>query len=388
MTTKKFKTRTYMCPRKNPDIPGIWTIGLDIGYSAVKGFAPNKVFCFPAYARKVPEDRNVLKEAGPNDLMFRDETGTWAVGSLAYEEVNAADVMDSETELYGRHRYYSQMFHVIALSGIALALMENQYGGYAYGQRIAVQTGLPPKYERADTGLLKEVLAGDHRFQVKVARGEWFTFEFSISEDDIFVLPQPMGALVSASVDYSGKPLRESGAYFSKNVIVFDPGFGTLDDYIIDHGNVVGSGETFPEYGMREVFARTCRDIYREAKVDIQVAELQNKLDEGTVYMMDRKAMKRTVFHFDDLLAKNCRDVCMEAIEKMKTIHNYFQDTNYIIATGGTYEAWKDEFDRCFQDMVDLKIVPANVNDTSLSNVFSNVRGYYFYLLNQKGLRS
>lgn len=86
--------------------------------------------------------------------------------------------------------------------------------------------------------------------------------------------------------------------------------------------------------------------------------------------------MKNFFFH-------NSKQVCEEAIDKMKVIHDYFSDTDYIIATGGTYEAWSKEFNSKFTEMEGLTIVPANVNDTTLSNVFSNVRGYYFFLLNR-----
>ena len=108
-----------------------WPIGLDIGYSAVKGICPNRSFIFPAYARKLPEGRVTLKGEAPSDLRYRDvKTGEiWTVGSLAYDEVDADDVMDSEAELFGRHRYFSPMFQVIARTGMALGLETNEYGG-------------------------------------------------------------------------------------------------------------------------------------------------------------------------------------------------------------------------------------------------------------------
>ena len=67
----------------------------------------------------------------------------------------------------------------------------------------------------------------------------------------------------------------------------------------------------------------------------------------------------------------------------MKVIHDYFSDIDYIIATGGTYDAWADAFNSKFAEMEGLDIIPGNINDPTLSNVFSNVRGYYFYLMNR-----
>lgn len=62
----------------------------------------------------------------------------------------------------------------------------------------------------------------------------------------------------------------------------------------------------------------------------------------------------------------------------MKSSHNYFSDCDYIIAAGGTYDAWATQFNAVFRDMEGLEIIPGNVNDPSLSNIYSNVRGYYY----------
>lgn len=382
MKTSSFKTKTILKNRTFPVGNNNWVIGLDIGYSAVKGISPNKAFCYPAYARKIPESRIEMRGPEFSDIRYRDESGVWAVGGLAYDEVNASDVVDSEEELFGRHRYYSSMFKVISLSGIALGLTANDCGT-PKGKRISIQTGLPPKYEAQDTPLLKEALSGKHRFELRVGKSPWQKFDFEISEDDIYVMPQPLGALVSASIDINGRQIPEARQYFASNLIVFDPGFGTLDDYTVRKGRVVGIGETFPELGMREVFARTCKEIKDVYNEEIPIPEMQNRLESGKVKALSRKTLERKYYSFENLLLNNCKKVCEEAIEKMLNIHDFFSDCDYIIATGGTFDAWADIFTEKFSKMEGLKIIPANVNDKSLSNVFSNVRGYYFYLSNR-----
>ena len=57
MNTRDFKTRTIFETRPAPYKRDRWVVGLDIGYSGIKGYATNKVFCFPAYARKVPNNQ-------------------------------------------------------------------------------------------------------------------------------------------------------------------------------------------------------------------------------------------------------------------------------------------------------------------------------------------
>lgn len=381
METKEFKTRTIMMNRPASAKPDRWILGLDIGYSAVKGMSANMVYCFPSYARKVSPDQIVLKEAANSDIRYRDENGVWVVGELAYDEVNASEVMDSEKELYGRRRYYSPMYQVIARTGMAIGLCSNSFGSPTE-KDIIVQAGLPPKYLDSDTQDVKEVLAGYHKFELQIGKNSvWQQFEFEVKEENVFVMPQPLGAMISASVDKNGKVIPESKKYFNSDLIVFDPGFGTCDEYSIHKGTSVGKGETFPNLGMREVFARTCKEIKETQNVELAIPELQSKLESGRIRVVDKKAMKSTPYYFKEILEDNCKRVCLDAIEQMKIIHNYFSDTDYIIATGGTYDAWSDIFTDTFKDM-DLEIVSANANDTSLSNIFSNVRGYYYYRLN------
>lgn len=382
MNTIDFKTKTEILAMANPTKEGYWVIGYDIGYSGVKFMSPNKVGVFPFYARRIPENQITLREARETDIYYRDEDGTWVVGELAYEDVVSSDVVESENELFGRNRFSSPMYKVLSRTGLGISLMANEFGN-PKDKKIVVQTGLPPKYEKTDTKPLKQSLAGRHVFQVRIGKGDWQKFDFTFTVDDIRVMPQPLGSMISASIGRDGKQTSEAKKYFASNVVIFDPGCGTLDDYTIKKGRVVGF-DTHPEFGMHEVFARTCADIYGAYDVEIQVPELQNYLEKGTVYVMDTSGPKpkRVEMSFENILYENCRKVCNEAIDKMNQLHKYFGDTNYIIATGGTYDAWKDIFNDAFSEMDGLVIVPGNVNVPELSNIYSNVRGYYFYLLN------
>lgn len=76
-----------------------WAVGLDIGYSAVKGISPAHYFCFPGIRKKIPENRPLLKEAADTDIRYRDKEGEWIVGNLAYEEMDASKMTESEEEV-------------------------------------------------------------------------------------------------------------------------------------------------------------------------------------------------------------------------------------------------------------------------------------------------
>ena len=101
--------------------------------------------------------------------------------------------------------------------------------------------------------------------------------------------------------------------------------------------------------------------------------------------IVSRRPLKTRKYSFKDILEKNCVEVCKEVIERLSSIYNYFVDYDYIIATGGTFEAWKDVFINAFKDVEDLRVIPANINNVSVSTVYSNVNGYYYYLSNMLG---
>lgn len=217
MQTNDFRTKTLCVPRNFPCPEKHWAIGLDIGYSGVKGISPNKYFCFPAYAKRIPENHTVLKEPSDTDIRYRDETGEWVVGELAYDELNATGQMDSEAELYGRNRYYSDLFRVISRTGIALGFMDNDLKSYN-DQKISVQTGLPPKYKNRDSEYLTDVLSGTHIFELKIGKKPWQKFTYTLGSENIAkVMSQPLGALLSASIDKNGKPLPDGKKYLDPN---------------------------------------------------------------------------------------------------------------------------------------------------------------------------
>lgn len=382
MDTNAYKTKTIIKDRKFYSKGNNWVIGLDIGYSGVKIISPNTVACFPAYARHIPKDRLRLKEPSPTDIRYRCNNEVWTVGALAYEEVIASEIADSEEELFGRHRYHSDMFRVIAEVGLALGYRNNGINNIS-GKIPYVQTGLPPKYmdgETDDRIELTEVLAKHHEFDLQIGGGAWKHYSFDIETDNVKIMPQPLGSLISVSIGSDGRQLPVAKKYFNSTVVIFDPGFGTLDDYTIVHGNVIGIGNTFANLGMREVFARTVRDIKSVYGVSLTVAELQNKLETGEVKYVNKKQRKSDIYNFSSILETHSRNVCNDAIEKMDSVHDYFSEVDYIIAAGGTYDAWKDDFNSKFTDMKGLEIIPGNINEPDLSNVFSNVRGYYYFL--------
>ena len=354
-----------------------WGIALDIGYSGVKGMSPNMVFCFPSFARRFSGQTIAFGEPDPDEIQYRDENGAvWFVGKAAQNILASDDSNDSLHSLYGRNRYFSPMFTVLARTGLGLDMMDNEFGD-PKDKALFLQTGLPPAYLKSDVRDLKEVLCGHHVFDLRVGGSAWKHFDFELSEDSIRVMAQPMGSLLSAALSNDAKMIPESAKYFNSNVMVFDAGFGTVDIYSVKNRNVESS-ESYDDLGMKAVLMTTADKIFEKYGVEVPVHAMQKCLREGYVKSFDRKTMRTRNEDFSDILEEATKKVCMDAIERLKQSYNFLLDYDYLLITGGTGAAWQEIISNHFSGMESLHIITGNQND-ALSHIFSNVRGYYYY---------
>ena len=171
MITAQYRTKTIFMEADNKKVPGVWPVGLDIGYSGVKVFSGNSIVCFPSYASVSSVESRISIASDTDDdsrsIMYMDEHGTiWDVGADAQDMISVSDTSAGSLAIYGRSRYYSPMFKVIMRVGIAAGIRTNRFGG-PEGKTLKIQTGLPPKYIISDTADLLSVMAGHHVFKVK-----------------------------------------------------------------------------------------------------------------------------------------------------------------------------------------------------------------------------
>ncbi len=374
METYSYRTRTRFERRKAPGVPDYHLVGLDLGYSSVKGMTQDLVYCFPNYARPIPEGTISLEANDENRILYRGEDGReWVVGEAAQELVDPREAIDSDEELFGRNRYYTRMFRVISETGMGLGLT-----GHAEGVPIIIKTGLPQKYLLGDTADLRESLAGRHRFSLKRGSLPWVDYDFEVDPGHIPVIGQPMGSLFSAMVGTDGKPVGFVRKLQMGNVRVIDGGFGTLDDISIQKMTInARSMQTFTEYGMKAVLQATSDEIRRRYGVDYPVYSMQKILREGKIKKFDRKTNSTSYQPFNDILEECSHAVCMGMLEKLSSIHDNFLQDDIIIITGGTGAAWSQWITEYFSKREGLEVMGANRNDPSLPYVFSNVRGYY-----------
>ena len=382
LSTKKFKTKTEFVPRNNGHIPGTWELAIDIGYSAVKLFSPNIIARFPSYAMKVENDFNYMSDAPANSILVRDLNlnELWLVGEQAQYQIDTRNSLDSENTLYGRDRYTSPMFSIIVKASLAIGMLDNEFGTYN-NEPIVIQSGLPELY-MSDKDILIDVLAKPHRFEIKIGNDEWKSFDIKIEKENIYLMSQPKGSLLSVCIDKDGSWHPEAKKYMNSSVLVFDPGFGTLDLFPIRSG-VVGHGETFADLGMKRILQETANKIKQEYNVTIQVAAMQPCLETGTVRVGNVKLFESSDEPIGEFLVEASHKVFEDAIERMVNSVN-IMDYDYMIITGGTGAAWKHYIQEKFKKLSTLQLLYANQND-SLPFVYSNVRGYYLYRFNMLG---
>lgn len=378
--TLAFRTKTEIREQNNGRAGDVWEIALDIGYSGVKIFAPNKIACFPAYARPIGNNFQFAGKNPPQSILYKNlDTGDmWVIGEVAQNLITARDTSDSESVLYGRDRYRSRMFKAIVSAGIGIGLLPNKTGA-PIGEKIVIQTGLPERY-MSDEADLKDVIAASKHFAIQIGSQPWQEFTVSIEENDIFVMSQPKGTLFSICINKEGRFHQDTQKYLTTSGLIFDPGFGTLDIFSINSG-VVGNGETFANLGMKRVLQETALAIKDVYGIEVPVPTMQKNLETGTVIYVDKKKFISREYDFSELLKTACEKVCNEAIDKMSEIFD-LSTYNYLVVTGGTSEAWYPIIKERLKGLSTLDIILGNQND-SLPLIYSNVRGYFFYRYNK-----
>ena len=379
--TQKFSVPSIFMEQNRASAQKSKLVALDIGYSGVKCFTDNLYACFPSLARRIDVD-NIIGEPRPDDILYKDNNGkVWTVGAGALRSMTLSDTNESEFTLYSRHRYDSEMFKVIYRVGMGLCLT-GECDTPCRGDRPAfLQTGLPPAYMKSDESDIINALAGSHLFYIKRGNEKWREINFDLPEKNISVMPQPMGSLYSVSFNEDGNMIPGAKGYFKSGILGFDSGFGTADTFIIQNGELK-SYESFDDLGMKIVYKRLSEQIHKSYGIHIPLQAIQKTLIDGHIKILDKKNMKTEIKGISDLLYRCSHEVCNEAIERLKTSYNYLQDVRYLLLTGGTGEAWRDSILKHFADMQRLHIIMGNVNSPALPQIFSNVRGYYYYRLN------
>lgn len=377
MNTAKYRIPQEIIERENAHVDDTWVLGLDVGFSSLKGFCANKYFTVPSYISRL---NGMLATVTEDDIYFEDESGLYLVGLSALRQVIDDDTSESDAELFSRNRYGTKKFRIMVAVGLGIGLMDNHAGRYVQGMPIRVQTGLPTAYMAAkDVAAIKKAFSEKYDFRIKVGKNPWKEFHIHIPEENISVIAQPSGTLYSILIDRNGKYVPEAKATLCSNILIVDAGFGTFDPYaMIDRKLVVK--ESIPDIGMLRILRETSKLFSEACGEEIRVTAMQKYLEKGFKDCVDEETMNSKSVYVSEYLKEANRKVCMESIENIKQITNFLRGYDILVLTGGTGAAWFDIYKDYFKGMKNLQVIPGNKND-SISMHYANVRGYYMLLL-------
>ena len=389
METKSYKTQTGFINTNNPSVEGVWPVAIDVGYSAVKGYSKNRIFSFPTFIRKTNTSEVVFDYLERGDIQYRDETGAeYDVGNRAIMISNDGDLYGSDKVLYGRDRYTTDTFKVCVRVALGVSLASNKYGKHN-GEPIVVQTGLPNDYS-SDAAKLKAAFAGHHVFDIRFdGIKEWQHFDFTIDENNVLVIAQPMGSFWCSLYDAVGKPIEDRKKLAGQNTCIFDGGFGTLDIFSIKRMTIEKS-TTHEDCGMRAVFKETSDEIMSKYGVDIPVPYMQKYLETGKfthmvptnkgvpINELDPSTFKTVEVDFTDILEKNSHKVALKSLSFLSQETQRLKEFDNLILTGGSGTAWQGYIAPIVESW-GKKVIIASDNE-GISAIFNNVRGYYMAL--------
>ena len=370
-------TKIIFTELENP-LPDRIPCGIDIGYSAIKVKSPYNESVIPSIVRKVARDAPLL--ISDDDIRYSGEDGQiWYVGSLAKKVLTSGSTAVKKSTLLGRQRIQSKEFLVqIRVAMFFASLKGLTEDGYDRDIRpLKIQTGLPPEFVRKDSALLRSRFAGTHTFRIKVGNRPWTKVSFEIAKsNDVFICKQPFGTLMACVMNNEGKVVNEE--ILSKNILILDPGFHSVDTYHCLQGATEGESLTWENYGMQAVFQRTCDDILKNTKneADLDVYALEQHLKDAFIYYGPRK----NKYYFETDFMRNLKEVCLALLGELDTTYNNMMDVDVLVLTGGTGAAWQDIIRDYYKDVGGLEVVVANEGKNL---VCANVEGYYNLLISR-----
>lgn len=373
LNSKKFRTKQEFLWNETHPKGKDYITGLDLGYSGVKGFFENGRFCFPSYVRKLDHE---LLNVSDRDILYKDldTNELYIVGYSAQNMITSVETNDTDGEMYSRKRYNNPKFKILCNVALAILTMNKKDD-----RPVVIQTGLPTAYVEGDSPALRKTLAKPAHFAVKIGTDKWRSFELSLDDKNIFIMPQPAGSLYSVLIKNDGKYASNATDILNQNTIVLDGGFGTFDFYGIIN-RAISCRESIDDIGMRKILEHTSKLIADEYGESIRAASLQKNLETGKIRCIDEDTLSTDEKPIAPLLESASEEVFKEAMTKIRSVTNTFRDYDNVIVSGGTGDAWFDMTKEYLKNMSHLTIIPGNINDQPNPFLYANVRGYYMFL--------
>lgn len=385
-------------------------IGLDVGYSSTKVYSLFGRHTFPSLPVRVfnknKDDRLMKKD---NDIVYWDEKGNmWYVGELARNELENGRIAAQTETLYGWKRIHSEEYIILLRIGILLGMIQGTEATYEKDLPIEsfvidknlnpiICTGLPAQYLNRDRPSLVKCFTGNHNFKVQIGKKEPVNVQFTLTEDDIYILSQPYGTLWALSSNNQGfTPDRN---FMFKQFLIFDGGYHTADTFN-NKGRLQGEHTTWENISMHRIMELTRKAISEQtngqADYPLYMTEkyLTSESNPGVIMYGLRQ---RISLHGALIAATN--QVAEEALREINTVYNNLNSIDALICTGGVgcllYEYFRNFYETTESKEINdnqsiktskLEVLIAERTDAdnptdNFDTVMANAYGFYCYLI-------
>jgi hypothetical protein len=311
---------------------GTVTIGLDVGYGLTKAVADNgKSICFEsrvAPAEFIRFQANIGRKGQMNGLTLHDvEEGALWIGELASRQGRPGAVRSPRD----RNRVNDSITTHLADAAFAMLLPGVEHAP------LRVVTGLPVAFYR-DAFQLSQHLLGTHHILLE---GRSLTVEV----EDVLVVPQPFGALLSLILDERGRMKTATIDLVEGKVGVLDIGSFTTDMIMVEGLEYIEARSGSIEVGVSTAIDMIRKVLLDDYRVSYEVHELEQAMRRGWLVIDGQK-------HSLNGLASNHLDPIARAIEaQARTLWNISTLTGMVLAGGGAL-ALRPWIEPCFRQAI------------------------------------
>jgi plasmid segregation protein ParM len=316
-------------------------IGLDIGYSAVKGVHGDGEITFPSLTGTGEEEIRMTGEATTFQILLDDKL--YNVGDDAVEHSRFTNREES------RYWYESIAYQVLLQAALSEMLHEGTH-------EAIVVTGLPVAFYEHDKDKLAQKIEQIHHINRKGSN------VLTVNVSKCFVVPQPMGTLADVALDGDGK--WQDGAIATGRIGVIDIGGKTTN---LLHASELGAVDRETEsvnlggWNAVRAFAPKLEEYAPDAGYTDH--EIQKMIIDGHVKYGGREVDLK--LPLDEVLVPMAEQIVAKAKElwpgqgaRLDTI---------LLSGGGS--ALLADYIKAQIDHADIRVVP--------DGKFANARGYY-----------
>lgn len=294
----------------------IITIGLDVGYGMTKAVADSgQHVCFEsrvAPAEFIRFQADIGAKVQPNGLILHDpDEGPLFVGELASRQGRPGAVRSPRD----RDRVNDPIVAHLADAAFALLLPGLEYAC------VRVVTGLPVAYYR-DAHDLAGQLMGTHHILLE---GRSLTVEV----EDVLVVPQPFGALLTLILDERGKLLTSALELVEGRVAVLDIGQQTTDLILIEGLEYIEARSGSLEVGVSTAIDMIRKVLIDEHRVSYEPHEIEMALRRGWLVIDGQKQP------LNGLASAQLDPVARSIEAQARTLWNISTLTALVLAGGG-----------------------------------------------------